>query len=346
VNIADRIVIAHGHDNDTICSAVVMKRLLENHMQVEPILFPLDSNSAVTEKDADKIREMRPDKIIVVDIAHVSSEAAMEFLDSESTLFIDHHQPIKFERAIYCNPRSHEKRIYMPVSYITYKIYEMFEDPSKVAWVAGIGVLSDHGMAVAGDLFDYIKKIDPVLLGSKSKDEEELFTYSTLGKLAKVLDNARVVKGKEGAIFASKTLARIKSYKSLMTAGLEDTAKLREWNEAANKEFKRLVADFNRKRALLKGKIIFYEIPTKMNMKSSLSGYLTQFCPDNVLVIGQVVDGSLEVSFRRGKNNKTDLNKMAQHAVRGIEGGEGGGHEAASGARVPAKHMAKFLKQL
>jgi single-stranded DNA-specific DHH superfamily exonuclease len=346
INPDEKIVIAHGHDNDTICSAVIMKRVIEHFTEAEAVLQPLEDNFAVNERDVEAIQAHKPNKIIFVDIAHVASEKVMREIDHKSTLYMDHHHPIKFKNAIYCNPRNIEKRIYMPVSYLAYRVYKSLGDPAKVAWVAGVGVLSDHGMSTAKDLFDYIKKIDPRLTGEKADDEEDLFEYSVLGKLAKTLDNARVVKGREGAIFAAQTLARIKSYNSILNAGSEDTARLRDWNIEAEKEFRRLVSDFNKKRKLLKRNIIFYEIPSKMNIKSSLSGYLVKFFPNNVLVLAQHKDGNFEFSFRRGKNDDTDLNKMARNAVKGIPGGEGGGHETASGARIQTKYLPKFLKQL
>jgi nanoRNase/pAp phosphatase (c-di-AMP/oligoRNAs hydrolase) len=116
--------------------------------------------------------------------------------------------------------------------------------------------------------------------------------------------------------------------------------------EIVEKEFKKLVANFNKKRKLVKKNIIFYEIPSKLAIKSSLAGYLVQFCKDEVLVIAQKFGDHIDVSFRRGENVKTDLNKMAKKAVKGIPDSQGGGHEAASGARIPAKYIAKFLKQL
>lgn len=342
----EKVLVAHGHDNDTICSAIIMQRIVGHFTEASAELFPLKDNFAVSDEDVAAMKKLDYDRLIIVDIAHVATEKAMKLIDHKDTLFIDHHQPIKFKNAVYCNPRLFDKHIYMPVSYLTYRLYESFGEASRVAWIAAVGVLSDHGMAVSKDLFDFVYKLDPKLLGEKCADEEELFTHSTLGKLAKVLDNARVVKGREGAVFAANTLQILKSYKSLINGGTDDTARLKEWSGMAEKEFRRLVTDFNRKRKLLKGNVIFYEIPSKMNIKSSLGGYLVQFCPENVLVLAQQKDRMMDVSLRRGKRDGTDLNKMAQRAVKGIPGGAGGGHEAASGARLPMKYLPKFLKQL
>lgn len=346
LQIYDKVVIAHGHDNDTICSAVVMQRLLKDFKNIDATLFPLRDNFAIRDSDVDEMSDLNPTHIIVVDIARVEGRGAESYLSSKMTLFVDHHQPVKMDSIVYCNPRICDKKIYMPVSYIVYKMYESFGDPAKIAWIAGVGTLSDHGVTIAKDLFEFIRKIDPKLIGDTNLKDEDLFSYSLIGSIAQIFDSARIVAGKEGAAHVARTLEHVKSYNSVVKGGGEDTAKLLKWSSAVKKEFKRLVADFNKKKKLLKSNIVFYEIPSEMHIKSSLSGYLAQFYPDKVLVIAQKFDGNFDVSFRRGERNKTDLNKLAKKSIKGIPNSEGGGHEAASGARIPINHLPKFIRQL
>ncbi len=342
-----KVVIAHGHDNDSICSAVVLYKLLKKLKNIDVELFSTKDNFALRDEDVDEIAKSGPTHIVVVDIAHAAStEHVQKTLSSHDSLVIDHHEPIKISGVVYCNPRNYEKKIYMPVSYIVYKIYEKFFDSSEIAWIAGIGVLSDHAVSIATDLFDQIKRKAPRLLGRTDLKEEDLFSYSIIGTLAKILDSARVVEGRIGSTLAARTLARVKSYEEIINSGNGDSAKLMVWSEIVRKEFKRLVADFNKKRKLIKRNIIFYEIPSKLFIKSSLAGYLIQFFKDKILVVAQKTDGEFDISFRRGDNVKTDLNKTAKKSIRGIPNSQGGGHEAASGARVPIKYISQFLKQL
>lgn len=347
IDSGDRVVIAHGHDNDSICSAVVLYKMLKNFKKVRAMLFATKDNFALRDEDADDVAKMEPDHIIAVDIAHASPTSHVEkTLSSNDTLVIDHHEPIKVPGIVYCNPRNYDKKIYMPVSYIAYKIYEKFGDASDVAWIAGIGVLSDHAVSIAADLFEKIKDAEPKLLGQTILKEEDLFSYSILGTLAKIFDSARVVEGRIGSTLAAMVLSRAKSYDEIINPRNRDAEKLMNWSETVRKEFKRLVADFNKKRKLIKRNIIFYEIPSKLFIKSSLSGYLVQFYGDKILVVAQKIGSELDVSFRRGEDVKTDLSRLAKKAVGGIPGAEGGGHEAASGARIPVKYISRFLKQL
>lgn len=343
----DKVVIAHGQDNDSICSAAVLYRLLTKFSGADVELFATKDNFALRDEDVDEIAGLEPNHIIVVDIAHTShSDHVVKSLSANSSMVIDHHQPVKLPGVVYCNPREFEKKIYMPVSYIVYKIFERFGDPSDVAWIAGVGVLSDHAVAIAGDLFEKIRRTEPRLIGDTALVEEALYSYSVIGTLAKIFDSARVVEGRVGSVLAASVLIKVKSYQEVLNASGGDAAKLMHWSEMVRAEFKRLVADFNNKRKLVKKNVIFYEIPSKMFIKSSLSGYLSQFYRDKVLVVAQKKGGTFDVSFRRGDDLKTDLNNMARKAVRGIPDAEGGGHEAASGARIPISYMAKFLRQL
>lgn len=342
----DNVVIACGHDNDSICSAAIVAKLFSNVKKIKARIFVTKDNFALSDSDAKELDELNPTHVIVLDVAHIASEKVQNFLRSKKSLIIDHHQPLEISGVTYCNPRLLEPGIYMPVSYLVYKIYEKFGDKSEIVWIAAVGVLTDHGVSNAKDLFDFVKKNVNHLVGDTEMEENELFMHSFLGTLAKTLDSARIVEGRKGAQMTANFLAESQSYEDIFNDASADKCPLLYWSEAVKKEFKRLVSDFNRKRKLIKGKIIFYEFNSKMAIKSSLSGYLTQFYKDKILVISQKKGDKFDISFRRGDKVKTDLNKMARKAIHGIPDSEGGGHEAASGARIPVKHITKFLKQL
>ena len=342
----DKVLIVYGHDNDTICSAIVMQRILKKFYSNSAKLFITDDNFAVNDEDTEGIEKENPDYIIIVDIAHLASEHVEKTLAKRKTLIIDHHQPLKLKNISYSNPREFDKKIYMPVSYITYKMYEKLGDASGISWISGVGVLSDHAVKSSEDLFDLIDKTYPRLIAGTELNEDDLFKYSRIGMIAKILDSARIVKGKDGAVLAAKVMSEADSPRYIMKSGNDDSVKLISYSDIVRKEFKKIVTDFNKKRKMIKGNIIYYEIPSKLSIKSSLSGYLVQFYKDKILVIAQKRGENLDVSFRRGDNVKTDLNKLAKKATRGIPDANGGGHEAASGGRIPMKYISKFLTQL
>lgn len=342
----ERVVIVCGHDNDSICSAAVVSKMFTDVKKMTPQIFVTKDNFALTEDDMAEIEKLGPTHVIVLDIAHIASKKVETSLASYKSLVVDHHQPLQLPGITYCNPRAYDPKIYMPVSYLVYKIYEKLGDPTDAVWIAAVGVLTDHGVSNAKDLFAFVKKNVSHLIGDTELNEKDMFTHSFLGTLAKILDSARIVEGRKGSQLTANFLANSQSYEDIFNDASADKCPLLYWSEMVKKEFKRLVSDFNRKRKLVKGKIIFYEFNSKMAIKSSLSGYLTQFYKDKILIISQKNGENFDISFRRGDNVKVDLNKLAKKAIAGIPNSEGGGHEAASGARIPVKYIAKFLKQL
>lgn len=342
----EKVLIVYGHDNDSICSAVLVHMLLKKFKKMDSTFFSTRDNFAVSEEDVQEMQNIQHDTVIIVDISHLASESVADFLSKRKTLIIDHHQPLKLPGITYCNPRVYEKEIYMPVSYIMYKIHQVSGNETDAAWIAGIGVLSDHAVSIAHDLFEKIKKTNPALIGNTRLSEEDLFSFSVIGTLAKTLDSARIMKGRAGAFLAASTLARVRSYQDMIRGSTDGAAQLLVWAETVNKEFHRLVADFNLRRNIIKDNIIFYEIQSKLMIKSSLAGYIAQFYKDKILVIAQENGDKLDFSFRRGDAVKTDLNKMAKGAIKDIPDSDGGGHEAASAARIPKRYLPKFLKQL
>ncbi len=351
INPKKKVVIVYGHDNDTICSAVVIYKLLKKIYKINSSFFVTEDNFAVNEKDIDGIKKKNPDYIIIVDIAHLSSKKVESFLSKKKTLIIDHHQPLKLKKITYSNPRDFDKMIYMPVSYITYKIYEKLGNIKDVAWIAAVGVLSDHGISNSKDLFDYIKKNHKDLLDTFDKTkikivEEKLFNNSKIGLISIIFNSARVIAGKKGASKVLKILIKSDFPDYVLKIKNKDTKNLLLWYSKVEKEFHRCVKDFKENKKIIKKKIIYYEINSKISIKSSLSGYLTQFYKKNIIIFSQKSGKYFSISFRRGKNNKTNLNKLAKKSIKGIPNANAGGHEAASGGKIPSKYLSKFLNQL
>jgi len=335
----NKVVIIHAHDNDSISSAAVMYRLIMRKFKMKPFLVSSGMNFSVTDDVFKKLKEIKPDFVIIVDIAQISKEIENK-LNEYKVLSIDHHGPFEYEKIIYSNPRLFKKDIYLPASYICYKIYEHYYKSDEVSWVAGIGVLGDHGVTQCLDLFEKIKKNYPELVDDIEFIDEKLFDYSLIGKLTKIFDSARVVEGRYGAEVGAKVLTKNFSNKD------PDVKKLLAWHEITNKEFKRLVSLFYKKREGVGKNILFFMFNSKLSIKSSIAGYLPQFFGDKILIVGQKEKGMYDFSFRRGPKVKTNLRDVVKKSIQDIPNATGGGHEAASAARIEVKYFEKFMKNL
>ncbi len=340
----DRIAIVHGHDNDSICSATIIYKLIKNLYKIEskPIVSGL--NSSVTEDVLEKIKKFKPDYVIIVDISDVNVSIMTELRNISQVMIIDHHVPKGYVKITYVNPRIFDKDIYLPATYLCYKIYEKFLDAKEVLWIAGVGTLSDMGLKNCNDLFEHIKRENKELVENNENIDEILFDNSLLGKLAKIFDSARVVKGVEGSVVALNVLIKLDSYQDALK-GKYEADDLLEWSNITEKEFDRLVKDFDKKKKQIK-RIVLYEVKSKYNMKSPLATYLGKKMTNEVLVIYQKSGKYIDVSFRRGKVCIVDLNQLASNSVKNIPDSNGGGHPVAAGCRFPTKYIEKFLRNL
>ena len=339
----DKVAIILGHDNDSICSAALIHKLLKTRGTDSKFVMS-GVNSSVSEDVIDILKKLEPAHIIIVDISDVRVDLLTEMRNMSNVLIIDHHTPKGYVKVVYVNPRIFDKQLYIPATYLCYRIYEKFSDPKGVMWIAGIGTLSDMGLKFCESLFNEIKKNFYELVDENPNIDEILFDKSVLGTLSKTFNSARVVDGMDGAQIALDVIVKSKSYKDVLD-GKGDANKLLQWNKTSEKEFKELLKDYEKKKKVF-GKYVMYEIKSKLNMKSPLSSYLAKTLATEVLVILQKKEKFIDVSFRRGRVSIMDLDRLAKMSMNGIPDSNGGGHIQASGGRFPAKYLEKFIKNL
>ncbi len=320
-----KVAIVHGHDNDSICSAAIIYKLLKNVHKIDSRLIISGLNSAVTEDVLEKLKKLKPDYVIIVDISDVNVTIMTDLRNISQIMIIDHHVPKGYVKITYVNPRVYDKQIYIPATYLCYRIYEEFLDPKEILWLAGMGTLSDMGLKYCIDLFENIKANCGELVGDNENIDETLFDNSVLGNLAKIFDSARVVNRLEGSVVALNVLIKSPDYQEVLNGKSSDNKNLLAWFGLAEKEFNRLVKDFEKKKKQVK-KLVLYEVKSKYNMKSPLATYLSRKLTNEVLVIYQKSGKYVDVSFRRGKVCIVDLNQLANNLVKGIPDSNGGGH--------------------
>jgi hypothetical protein len=234
----------------------------------------------------------------------------------------------------------------MPVSYVAYKIFEKIIESKDVIWISAAGVLGDYGVKSCGDLFEELRALQPEMVGDTELKNDTLYDNSTVGLLAKILDSGRVVAGKKGAEFVSRTLVKAKDYRDILDGLTEESKVLLKWKDVAEKEFDRLKADFKKSNRPIGKNVLFYEFDSKLRIKSTLATSVGKSYDSKIVVIGQKTGKYFDVSLRRGKDVKTDLAQLVKKARRSIPNSIGGGHPEASGARVPIKYKEQFLENL
>ncbi|MBI2542940.1 MAG: DHH family phosphoesterase [Candidatus Aenigmarchaeota archaeon] len=339
-----KVAIIHGHDNDSICSAAIMYKLLKDHNKADVKTVISEFNFAISESVLDDIRRMKPNYIIAVDLSDINVEILTELRNTGRVMIIDHHVPKGYVKITYVNPRVYDKNIYIPTTYLAYKIYEKFLDPRNILWIAGIGVLSDMGMKNCDDLFDNIKKMNKELVGDNANMDEILFEKSLLGKLSHMFNSARVVGGIDGSVTALNALIKADGYQDVLNGNFTEAKKILGLQGLVVKELNRLLKDFE-KRGKKDKNLAVYEIKSKYNIKSLLASVLSKTVNSRVIVIYQKSGKYIDVSFRRG-SSMVNLNEISNNSVKGMTDSNAGGHPVAAGARFPARYIGKFLASL
>jgi single-stranded DNA-specific DHH superfamily exonuclease len=346
INSGDKVVVVHDDDCDGVCSGAITGLLVKKLFDYFPRLLSTEWNVSLTEKVVDQILRERATHVIFVDTPELSKRFVDKLKKQMKILIIDHHIPEKYDGIAYCNPRKFEAGIYLPVSYIVYKIFEKIIESKDVVWISAVGVLGDHGVENCKDLFEELKAVYPEILNNMELKDDVLYDNSAVGQLTKIIDSGRVVEGKKGAEFVSKTLVRVKDYREILDGSTEETKTLLKWSDVARKEFERLKADFKKKSELIGKNILFYEFDSKLRLKSTLATAVGNSHREKIIVIGQKNGKYFDVSLRKGENVKTDLADLVKKARRSIPDSIGGGHPEASGARVPVEYKERFLKNL
>ncbi|TAL47885.1 DHH family phosphoesterase [archaeon] len=334
-----KVAVILGHDDDTVCSAAVIYRLLKK-IGMKPSLVVSGQNFTITDDAVARVRKLKPDYIVVLDIADIGIELMDKLKKIGGVLNIDHHNVKPYAGITYVNPRIADAHAYIPVSYLCYRIYAEFLDADDISWIAGIGTLGDHGVTNCLDLFKKVNERYPELIGGKELVDEKLYDGSIIGKLASVVDSARVAVGPKGSMKAVKVLIDAKSYNDVT-----GNKQLKNWYTQTRLEFRRIVEDFWKNKTE-RDDIVFYVITSKYNFKSALSGYLQQSFANKIIMIGHKDGDVLDISFRRGAKVNTDLSQLAAKVVKSIPNSTGGGHEAASAVRVPIGKVGELLKIL
>jgi len=338
-----KVVIIHHDDSDGCCSGAILALLIKKIYGFFPKMFSTECSSGLTLNVVEEVEKETPDFVILADIPALPVKLLRKLNKKRKILVIDHHPYEKYRNAIYCNPILY-KNIYLPTSYLAYKIYKSITGLKDICWIAGTGVLGDNGVKNCVDIFEEIKNSFHKLVDEVDLENMALFENSLLGELAKIVDSAKIVKGKEGAEFVSKVLLK-KNHNEILN-GRKESKTLLKWYDSTRKEFERLIGDFKKNKKFVGKNIIFYEIKSKYKVKSSIGIRLTKFLDKEILVIGQNNGKYLDLSFRKGKEVKIDLGNFTKEMIKNVPESFGGGHTEAAAARLPKRHLKRFIKNL
>lgn len=338
----DKVAIIHGHDMDSICSAAICYMLAKDIFGADVTTVASQFNFTVT---SDSLEKVEPKFTVFVDLAEIPQQVFYRMSQFGKVLVVDHHPPKKYRDIFYSNPRLYEKNIYMPTSYVAYRIFSEYSNDKKALLIGCLGTLADHGAKQNADIFETLKKFYPRLLGRAKPDDDKLFAKSSIGDLVSIINSSSIVGKRTGVETALRALIKMKSPNEIFNGSFKEAQVLLNSHKKFTIEYKRIMKNFLEKKSIF-GNIVFYEIDSEMNLKSILASWVQKMFRQKIIAIVQKTNDSYDISFRRGAGVKEDLGQFAQQAIRGIPNASGGGHEAAAAARIPKNYIGKLLENL
>lgn len=272
-----------------------------------------------------QIESYQPDALVILDKASVEED----FFDDINipVLWIDHHevqQPPK--NVLYIN--SHHDKHDKPTAWLAYQIVK--QDP----WLATVGIVGDWQLPDA----KIRKQTQEILPDSITKPQDALFA-SQAGELARVF--AFNLKGSSKDIVSSiKMLSRINSPFELLDEKHAQARLLMKRYKQKKQEYESLkqqvVVD-------VKDPLLVFEYSEDKNsFTAELSNELLYLYPEKCIVIARHRADRYVCSLRYSQKN---VENILQEVLR-ITGGNGGGHEHACGAQIPADQWKTFLEEL
>lgn len=275
-----------------------------------------------------KVTEIAPDKVFVLDIAMVDQE----FIDNcpVPVVWVDHHDPAARERVLYLNPRLCGNNV--PIAALIHQVTQ------QDLWVAMVGSIGDWYLPPFAKEFS---NAYPDLMPTVTTVEEALFA-SPLSVLVKAFSFA--LKGRTSDV--NKNIAVMTKIETPYEITRQETPRgrlIHKQYETINALYTEMLdkafAKLDDKERLL----VYTYVDDKLSLTKDLANELLFRYGDKIIVLGRERHGEIRCSLRSpaGINLKPALEK----ALIGIEG-YGGGHENACGAAVKKEDFARFLDNL
>lgn len=306
-------ILVYHRDADGVCSAAIL-------MKFFPEFESIPREGPIIDKQFFRHIVSKKPKVLVFLDMPIDQEwkkvlKFCEDLRELKIIIIDHHLPEKnmnSPRIIHINPMF-KADVYQPASCVIFELFrQMKYDVIPFRWISIIGIIGDYGIRDCEWMFEEHKKEggDP---------------HCELSKMSDIISSSITLKGTKGTEKSLRLLIKSSKYEDF-----KKSDELSEWNKIVQREVKRIVNDFER-RKWRAGKVILYEIKSKMNITSIIATITAEKYPKNIIIIRKKSGDHWKISLRYQAGTMS-VGDLAKYASRNI--GSGGGHVKSAGALV------------
>ncbi len=314
--------IVFHRDTDGVCSAAIAFHSIKKLFGKSPkFLFDYDYNdSDAFEKILAQVKKKNISRLLILDIGIDQNTEFIKQLEKHCRIIhIDHHK-------IYNNLSSSRttfiKASFLttmdPSKYVTSKMcFDLFSavaDVSELDWVSCTGIIGDMNYDTWRSFFDEVIAEKNLKLGQLEKSAEIINACSILApeKFVSLCRFLQKAKHPTELIKSDFSQFRIRLYRTK----------------------NRFVSSFWEKAEHFpKQSLHFYEIKSKLKIKSTVVDAISQLYRDQTIIVLQRDEEMLSFSARR-QDFKIKCNYLLEQAVKGISGGRAGGHIPAAAGSV------------
>ena len=276
-----------------------------------------------------KVQEIAPDKVFILDIAMVDQE----FIDAcpVPVIWVDHHEPQKRERVTYMNPLISTKKNVPTPALIRQATHEDL-------WLATVGCIGDWYLPPFAK--DFSEQFPDVLPATVKTVEEALFD-TPVSMLVKAF--SFVLKGKTSDVNKLiNIMTQIESPYEILNQTTPRGKLIHKQYEKINALY---ITMLEKAFAKIDGNdtlLVYTYVDDNLSLTKDLANELL-YRYRKVIVLGRERQGEVRCSLRSptGVNVKTALEK----ALVGVEG-YGGGHANACGAAIKKDDFPRFIENL
>jgi single-stranded DNA-specific DHH superfamily exonuclease len=321
---ADKIAIISHTDLDGLASALFMEKILEAENLKPEELYFLGINKDMVSEILLKLKEKEITKVFILDIGvdSIDPEGFSELRREIDVFLIDHHP----SNEVLEDKRNVIKTASSDCTAMT--VFDLGKDLIDIEnweWLNCAAIFSDYSHKKKEN-FEYIKSVYP---------EVRLENIST--SVPGV--NARKI---------SSTLIYYKNdakhvYDLVKERKMDE---LTEIYQLIEEEVNRIVEDFSKNKEYYPEKnLYFYEVVSNFKIMSYVVSMISKMGSNKIFVF-MFREGDYIKFSARNQGGEFDVSALMKKCVEGLEGANGGGHRAASAAKIKSEDLEEFKKRL
>lgn len=320
----EKVAIMTHNDLDGLASGVFMEEILKARgVLVEYIDF-LSIGEDMVKAASVKLKEKDINKVIFIDIGvdSIDYEGLKELREEMDVFLIDHH-PMNEDVKDWKNIIKTTSRDCAAM--VVFELGRDVIDTSEWDWLNCAAIFSDYSHKEKKNL-EYIESIYP---GVDFENISSMIPGVNARKISSAL------------IYYKQDISYV--YKLVKERKMNE---LTEAYDIIEEEVDRLVDDFSKnKKYYPNKKLYFYEIKSRFSVMSYVISLVSKMSPNESFVFMSRKGEYLKFSGR-STNQVIDMNALMKRCIDGLPNATGGGHKAASAAKIWAEDLDEFKRRL